>query len=946
MSTPLPRIAAGLIASFAVPVACTQEAAVPDRHAAAVLAGHRALYTCSALFNAGQSNEQIERDIFTPLGRAAPAAQTEPDIDPDARTVGVAYAADMPPRIAAWRPVLGCALLPIGASIEDVGHLPRLSDSVRVPDLDDARWPLGDRDATAALPEPVRGQVDALVNAAFDGQTYGGTTWAVLIVKDGRIVAERYALGYDAHTSARTHSAIKSWASSVIGVAVEQGIVDMHTAPVLDEWHRPGDPRGRITLEHLLHMASGLDIEGAGNPQEDLYFGGAAAAGRTTFNILTSAPGESFVYAGTDTVLALRALRQAIDDDERYWRFPYEELFWKIGMTRTVAETDWNGDFLMSGQAWSTARDFARLGLLYLDDGIWDGERILAEGWADYVATPAPAQPAAGTGYGAQFWLYGGVAGLPEGAFSPRGAEGQFAMIVPSEGLVVVRRGFDRSGAFDIAQFSADVILALGAGEASWMPEIPRVWDAQALADWPLPLAGLGARPTHMTSEEYDALPEENLKSYPVYMPALEPAGYWEQIERAGPQPLFERETLVTEADWVEAGKRVFYDWVVLRTLDPEVIAKARDQSAMVAAGAGPLPDGTINGLRWLPTEDGVALGMSNCSACHLLYLPDNTPVPGASSFAIPNTFRNGLGSAIRRAARTLPGEAPFALGGSIGSWAHQAYAAPWTSNPAGEELRDLTQDELNAHVAAGIAGGGVARWNGSILYPTKIPDLIGFKDRKYIDHTATHRHRGIGDLMRYAALVSFAETVDFKEQRMIVPGTERFQTRLSDEALYALALYVYSLAPPENPNPFDDEARAGERLFERERCNQCHTPPLYTNNKITLAEGFVPPEDAPEDLIRRSVGTDPGLALNTRKGTGYYKVPSLKGVWYRGHFLHDGAAGSLEEMFDPKRLDDSHVPGGYRPPGTRTRAIRGHRFGLDLTPAERAQLVAFLRTL
>ena len=108
-----------------------------------------------------------------------------------------------------------------------------------------------------------------------------------------------------------------------------------------------------------------------------------------------------------------------------------------------------------------------------------------------------------------------------------------------------------------------------------------------------------------------------------------------------------------------------------------------------------------------------------------------------------------------------------------------------------------------------------------------------------------------------------------------------------------------------------------------------CHTPPLYTSNKLTLAQGFTPPKDAPAtlDILRFSVGTDPSLALATRKGTGYYKVPSLKGVWYRGHYLHDGAVASLEEMFDPDRLKESHEPGGWCPPGTKTRAIKGHPF-------------------
>ena len=134
--------------------------------------------------------------------------------------------------------------------------------------------------------------------------------------------------------------------------------------------------------------------------------------------------------------------------------------------------------------------------------------------------------------------------------------------------------------------------------------------------------------------------------------------------------------------------------------------------------------------------------------------------------------------------------------------------------------------------------------------------------------------------------------------------------------------------------------------MFRRERCGRCHTPPLYTNNKLTLAEGFVAPEDAPVDVTRTWVGTDPSLALLTRKGTGYYKVPSLKGVWYRGHYLHDGSVGSLEEMFDPERLSDVHEPGGFVPPGIAMRAIAGHEFGLDLTADEPVQLIAFLRTL
>jgi hypothetical protein len=283
-----------------------------------------------------------------------------------------------------------------------------------------------------------------------------------------------------------------------------------------------------------------------------------------------------------------------------------------------------------------------------------------------------------------------------------------------------------------------------------------------------------------------------------------------------------------------------------------------------------------------------------------------------------------------------------------LGMWLYRAYGVPWNPDDVHERLKTFTQDEYDELDTASRSSGGIARWNGSLYYPAKVPDLIGIKDRKYIDHTATHLHRGIGDLMRYAALVSFADTADFGSHHMLSTETRRVQARLPDEALYALAMYIYSLQPPLNPNPVDAKARAGETLFRREGCPRCHTPPLYTSNKLTLAKGFDPPSDVPStlDILRISVGTDSSLALRTRKGTGYYKVPSLKGVWYRGHYLHDGAVASLEEMFDPDRLKETHVPGGWRPLGSQTHAIQGHEFGLRLEPAERDQLIAFLRTL
>ena len=194
-----------------------------------------------------------------------------------------------------------------------------------------------------------------------------------------------------------------------------------------------------------------------------------------------------------------------------------------------------------------------------------------------------------------------------------------------------------------------------------------------------------------------------------------------------------------------------------------------------------------------------------------------------------------------------------------VGMWLYRAYGVPWKRDDIHERLKTFTQDQYDELDTAFRSSGGIARWNGSLYYPAKVPDLIGVRERKYIDHTATHAHRNIGDLMRYAALVSSAETADFGPHRLLGRDTKRLPTRLSDEALFALALYVYSLQPPANPNPFDASAEAGQRIFRREGCPTCHTPALYTSNKLTLAEGFQPPADVPStlDILRLSVRTD-----------------------------------------------------------------------------------------
>lgn len=202
---------------------------------------------------------------------------------------------------------------------------------------------------------------------------------------------------------------------------------------------------------------------------------------------------------------------------------------------------------------------------------------------------------------------------------------------------------------------------------------------------------------------------------------------------------------------------------------------------------------------------------------------------------------------------------------------------------------------------------GAITRWNGSLLYPAKIPDLIGIKDRKYIDHTATHLHRGIGDLMRYAAQVAYAELADFGGYHMLASGTNRLGSRVSDEALYALALYVYSLDPPPNSNHYDSKAQAGEKIFSREGCAGCHFPPLYTNNKVTLAQGFVPLKEDRTVWMSSDIRRNrPGPGARDAQGNRLLQDPlvarsvvsrPLAARWVRGEPRRDVRPGAAQSV-------------------------------------------------
>lgn len=438
----------------------------------AYAAGYKAGFVCSALFNGGKSIAQIQAHELT--GIYPLVADLVPDmrmsIDRDVRRVSVTWDEKMPPRISQWRPHLGCVDLPVGAGEDITENLPR----IEVPGFEVA----GDSDD--GEPWDTRADVngssgntalDAVVEGAFSGRFGGGDrTSAVLIANPDAILAEHYVKGYSPVTSQRTWSVAKSIAASVAGAAVHQGIVDVAEPAGLTQWSDAADPRREITFGHMLQMASGLDSNAVGSRTDRVYMGGGLVRDNAPTGSLEAVPGARWKYANNDTMLAVYALRHRFDTHEAFLRFPFEALLYRIGMTHTQLETDWAGDFILSSQVWTTSRDLARLGLLHLADGVWDGERILAEGWVDYVSTPASSQPprqrgggTPGPGYGAQWWLFDNYPGLPSDTFAALGNRGQSLMVVPSDNLVIVRRGYDMAGGdrFRIAEFAAAVLAAL-----------------------------------------------------------------------------------------------------------------------------------------------------------------------------------------------------------------------------------------------------------------------------------------------------------------------------------------------------------------------------------------------------------------------------------------------------------------------------------------------------
>jgi CubicO group peptidase (beta-lactamase class C family) len=367
---------------------------------------------------------------------------------------------------AVYREGLGCAV----AHGRSIAELRGDGISLELPaERPGVLWPEGSRVDFEAVRDPVdRELLEAALDDAFTRPVTGPDprTRAVVVVHRGRIVAERAVAPYTVHTPLYGASMSKTVNAMLIGILVGDGRLSVEQTALRPEWSDPQDPRRAITLDNLMRMSSGLrfvegyvgmtDVNRMLFVEPDMA---ACAAGLP----LETEPGTLWYYSsGTSNILSGIARATFGGDDEAYWRFPNDRLFAPLGCRSAVFQTDTVGTFVGSSYVFASARDLARLGLLLLSDGVWRGERLLPEGWVDYLRTPAPADPE--RHYGAQTWLVGAQShNEPAPVFEMRGHGGQFVTVVPEADLVVVRLGWQNiPGGWDHRAFVDRIVEAVG----------------------------------------------------------------------------------------------------------------------------------------------------------------------------------------------------------------------------------------------------------------------------------------------------------------------------------------------------------------------------------------------------------------------------------------------------------------------------------------------------
>jgi CubicO group peptidase (beta-lactamase class C family) len=430
--------------------AAPQTAATPapqGTHTENGLAGF-AKILCSAVFVSGRDPDEAAKNSAYFFMPAAEQNSVKYTVDRYYKSVKASFGTTT--REARYYSDQGCIIqIPNKPGIS----FTRIPVSTTLPDAATQPWPMGDQPDSTPLPAGInRAKLDAALDAAFADPA--ALTAAFLVVHKGRIVAERYMPGITKDTQLESWSMGKSIASTLFALLVKDGTYTLEQPAPVPLWQKAGDPRASIRNIDLLHMSGGLKFVGNQEP------GGASdAAYPDHYYIYTGAidsyeysinrpqefpPNTQGRYRNCDPLTIGYLIKLAVTKrGEQYLSWPQRALFDKIGIRRQVLETDPFGNFLITGYDYGTARNWARIGLLYLQDGMWQGQRILPEGWTKFVSTPAPAWPR--PEYGGLFWINGiGSWNLPPDTYFAAGAGGQNTWIVPSQDLVIVRMGHMR----------------------------------------------------------------------------------------------------------------------------------------------------------------------------------------------------------------------------------------------------------------------------------------------------------------------------------------------------------------------------------------------------------------------------------------------------------------------------------------------------------------------
>ena len=430
---------------------------------------------CNGLFTSNRTLEQVfaqelaflRHPVGTPDGG-------DYVVDGERRTVAIGGPGDTPTMRAAFREGLGCVIMAPDQSFEALDSLPVLDMAPPPGNPAEIAWPDGDLTEDKPLPPGVdAAALQAASDWAFVRESPEQVTLSLVIVKGGDIIHERYAPGVDVTTRTRTWSTAKGIAVTLIGMLVDDGRLALDE-PLGFDFLPPvsspqSDPRSAITLRHVLNMSSGLyPVDDAGLEYATgsgmSYWAGASSVRDMRHRGLVREPGTHWDYENYDALLAVYAMKLALADQRTYLEFPRRALLDRIGMRNTLVSVDRFGDFILSSQVYTNARDLARFGLLYLQGGMWHGERLLSQEWIDFVRTPAPATAERGNFYGGQWWLVPDERkDVPKSAYATAGNRGQYVIVVPTHDLVIVRRGLDygRQG-FNRWDLTREVLKAIG----------------------------------------------------------------------------------------------------------------------------------------------------------------------------------------------------------------------------------------------------------------------------------------------------------------------------------------------------------------------------------------------------------------------------------------------------------------------------------------------------